>query len=155
MKSLATLLTFSVLAAPMLPAQVTYGTIKVTVKLRADGTRSTTKLDPDKHTAEETITDTGNKVLKKTTYLLGEDNIAVGAIFYDAKGNILYKASYQRDGAGRVTEAAFSAADDTYLGKRVFVYGGPGDVATQVTDYDASGQMIAPPEPVATSKKHH
>jgi hypothetical protein len=154
-KTVAVLFILAVLAVPDLLAQGTYGTIKVTVKLRSDGTRCTTKLDPDKHTAEETITDMGDKVLKKTTYLLGPDNISVGAIFYDAKGTLLYKASYQRDGAGRVIEAAFNAADDTYLGKRVFVYGGPGDVATQVTDYDASGQALAPPQPVATAKKHH
>lgn len=155
MKSLAAFLALSVLAAPMLLAQESYGTIKVTVKLRPDGTRCTTKTDPEKHTAEETITDNGNKVLKKTTYLLGDGNIAVGAIFYDAQGNLLYQASYQRDGAGHVTEASFSAADGTYLGKRVFVYGGTGDAPTQVADYDASGQMIVPPQPVAASKKHH
>ena len=156
-----------VLAAPFGSAQETYGTIRVTTKILEGGFKSTTITDPEKHTAEETVTyndgkDTQGriipgKVLKKTTYLLGDGDIAVGAIFYDAKGAVVYKASYQRDAAGHVTEAAFSAPDGRYLGKRVFIYGAGGNNATQIVDYDADGQMIAQAQPVPqkSSKKKH
>jgi len=145
------------LAAPLVSAQEAYGTIRATTRLRPDGSKCTTIVNPDTHTAEETISDAANKVLKKTTYLLGDGDIAVGAIFYDAKGTVVYKASYQRDGAGRVAEAVFSAPDGHYLGKRVFVYGAAGDIATQVVDYDANGQVIAQAQPAAakSSKKKH
>ena len=167
MKALALLPGIFYLAAPLASAQATYGTIKVTTKILEGGFKSTTITDPEKHTAEETVTYNdgkdarGNiipgKVLKKTVYLLGENDIAIGAIFYDPKGAVVYKASYQRDGAGHVTEAAFSAPDGRYLGKRVFVYGASGDNATQVIDYDADGQLIAQAQPVApkSSKKKH
>ncbi len=142
-------------AVSFVSAQETYGTIKATTKLRPDGSKSTTIVDPDKHTAEETILDAGNRVLKKTTYLLGDGELAIGAIFYDAKGKAIYQASYTRDGAGHVTEAAFSAPDGRYLGKRVFVYAN-GDTATQVIDYDANGQLIAQAQPVTkAAKKRH
>ena len=122
MKPLALLLAGSLLASTLAFAQdETYGTIKVTTKLRPDGSTSTTITDPDKRTAEETVTNAGGKVLQKTTYQLGDGDLAVGAIFYDAKGKIVYKAAYERDGAGHVTTASFSSPDDRYLGKRVFV----------------------------------
>jgi hypothetical protein len=157
-KTLSLLLATFCLAVAFASAQENYGTIKVTIKQRPDGSTSTTKLDPDNHTAEETIVDAAKKVLKKTTYLLGDKDVAIGAIFYDGKGNAVYKASYTRDEVGHVTEASFSAPDGRYLGKRVFVYaGGNGDTATQIIDYDANGQQIAAAQPVApkSGKKRH
>jgi hypothetical protein len=155
-KAFVLLIAISCLLAPLLPAQENYGTIHATTRVRPDGSSSTTVVDPDKHTAEETIRDGSKppKVLKQTTYLLGENDIATAAIFKDPKGAVLYKATYTRDGAGHVTEASFTAADGRYLGKRVFVYGA-GDTATQVIDYDANGQQIAQAQPVAPKKKKH
>lgn len=158
MKAVALLFVPLILAVPLASAQETFGTIKVTVKQLEGGFRSTTITDPEKHTAEETVTYNDGKdavgrtipgkVLKKTVYQLGEDGIAVGATFYDGKGKVIYKANYTRDGSGRVTEAAFNSSDDRYLGKRVFVYtGSPTDPATQVIDYDANGQLIAQAQP--------
>lgn len=129
------------LAAPLVRAQETYGTIRATTKLREDGSKSTTIVDPEKRTAEETITDSGNKVLRKTTYLLGDHDLAVGAIFYNAKGVAIYQASYQRDAQGHVVESSFTSPDGRYLGKRLFVYGAK-DAVSQVQDYDANGVLI-------------
>jgi hypothetical protein len=153
-KSFAVLLALSALAVPASFGQDAYGTIRVTVKRLPDGGQMTTKTDPDKHTMEEITSDAANKVLKKTTYLLGDNNLPTEAIFCDAKGNILYKTTYQRDGVGHVIEADFSAADDTFLGKRIFVYGANGQ-PTQVTDYDANGQMVIPAQAAVRSKKNH
>ena len=150
MKTCVLFLVTLCLAASLASAQENYGTIRVTTRLHEDGTKSTTIVDPEKHTAEETFVDAANKVVKKITYLLGDNDVSVGAIFYDAKGNVTYKASYVRDGASRITETSFSSADGKYLGKRVFVYaGGNGTNATQVVDYDANGQQIAAAQPVA------
>ena len=134
-------------AAAFAHAQESYGTIRATTKLHPDGTKSTTILDPEKRTAEETILDAAGKVRQKTTYLLGDGDLAIGAIFYDAKGNMKYKASYKRDGQQRVIETAFTSTDDKYLGKRKFVYG-TGDVA-RIEDYDANGTLITRPQAAA------
>jgi hypothetical protein len=136
-----------VCAATLARAQESYGTIRSTTKLRPDGSQSTTVLDPEKRTAEETITDSKGKFLQKITYLLGDGDIAIGAIFYDLKGNVKYKASYKRDAQGRVIESSFSSPDDQYLGKRKFVYGS-GETA-RVEDYDAKGVLITRPQAVA------
>jgi len=152
---LTVILSALLMAALPAGAQESYGTIKATTKLRPDGTTSTTIVDPDKRTAEETITDGRGKPIRKTTYILGERDLAVGAIFADAKGNVIYKASYQRDAYGHVVESAFTAPDGRYLGKRVFVFGA-GDKVTSVQDYDANGQIIARPQAAgspSTTKK--
>jgi hypothetical protein len=143
------------LAAPMVGAQETYGTIRATTKLRPDGSTSTTVVDPDKRTAEETITDAGGKPLRKTTYLLGDRDLAIGAIFADAKGKVIYKVSYQRDGYGHVVESSFTGPEGQYLGKRIFVFGA-GDTVTRMEDYDAKGQLIGQPQtasPATTTVK--
>ena len=120
------------------------GTIKATTELRPDGSRTTTIVDPDKRTAEETITDSGGHVLKKTVFLLDERNFAHGAIHYDAKGNIRYKENYKRDGADRISESILFSKDDVPLGRRVFQYDTRG--RAEIQDYDASGNLIVRPQ---------
>jgi hypothetical protein len=128
------------LVAPVGRAQE-YGTIKATTKMRGDGSTSTTILDPEKKTAEETITLPGGKVQRKVIYFMDDRNFAYGAIFYDGAGNIIYKAGYKRDERGRVTESSFTSKDGRYLGKRLFQYTS-GDQASVVEDYDAVGKLI-------------
>ncbi|EDY17125.1 hypothetical protein CfE428DRAFT_5307 [Chthoniobacter flavus Ellin428] len=154
MKTLAFLCLAFFLAAPFVSAQENYGTIHVITKVMPDGTKVTTKMDPDSHTAEEMTTDAADKMLRKTVYALGDNNVALSATFFDAKGTATYKATYTRDGAGHITEAAFNSMDGRYLGKRVFVY--DGDKTKQVIDYDANGQQVAASQPAApkgSSKK--
>jgi hypothetical protein len=126
-------------------AQESFGTIRATTKMRPDGSTSTTIVDPDKRTAEETISNGAGKVLRKTTYLLGDDEKSIGAIFADGAGKVIYKVSYQRDSAGRVAESSFSSPDGRHLGKRVFRYG-MGETVTGVEDYDAAGKLLAKPQ---------
>ena len=116
------------------------GTIKATTKLRTDGTRSTTIVDPDKRTAEETLSDAGGKVLKKTVFTLNDRNFAGTAIHYDGKGNIRYKETYTRDAADRISESQLFSKDDRPLGRRVFRYDLRGNA--QIEDYDVSGNLI-------------
>jgi hypothetical protein len=92
--------------------------------------------------------------MQKITYLLGDGDLAIGAIFYDLKGNVKYKASYKRDGQGRVIETSFTSSDDRYLGKRKFYFGSTD--TPRVEDYDANGVLITKPQavrPVATPRK--
>lgn len=126
------------------------GTIKATTKIRPDGTTATTVVNPETQTAEETITDSKNKVLRKTTFLLDERNFAIGAVHYDGKGNVRYKESFSRDMANNVVEARFSTGDGKPLGRRIFVYNG--DKVMRVEDYDAQGNLMTPPKPAPTSR---
>ncbi len=102
-------------------------------------------VDPDQRTAEETVTDAGGKVQKKTTYLLDERNFAMSAIHYDAKGNIRYREAFQRDTADRVVESTFTSGDGKRLGRRVFLF--QGNKAIGWDDYDAADNRIAAGRP--------
>ena len=146
MKTTAIFLASLLLAAPLTRAQnEVYGTIKATTKLRPDGSKSTTIVDPEKRTAEETITDAGGKPTRKITYLMGDGDLAVGAIFCDAKSKVIYRASYKRDSYGHIAESSFTSPDGKYLGKRLFFYGA-GDKVARIEDYDANGQLISAPQ---------
>ncbi len=129
------------LCAAALHAQ---GTIRATTTIHPDGTRSTSVVDPDKMTMEETVYDGANKVLRKVTYLLDERNQPLGSIAYDPKGVILYKASYKRDGAGRIEEESISSAEGQFIRRRVYTYGAQNKV-TNMVEYDAQGNIVAQP----------
>ena len=156
MKTFALLLVAFFLAARFVSAQENYGTIHVITKVMPDKTQVTTKMDPDTRTAEETVTDASNKLLRKTVYSYDENNVAVSAMFYDAKGTATHKATYTRDGSGRITEAAFTTPDGRYLGKRVYVFTAATGDASQIIDYDADGKQVAVAQAAAPKgKKKH
>ena len=126
------------------------GTIKATTKVRPDGSLATTIVDPDKKTAEESVTDSAGKMLKKTLFLLDDRNFATGAIHYDAKGNIRYKESYRRDMSDRISESTLYSQNDRLLGRRVFNYDAKGQA--QIQDFDAAGNLITPPRPAKAAR---
>jgi hypothetical protein len=130
----ALLVLFAALAQAQAP-------IRATTTLHPDGNRTTTIVDPEKMTAEETLTDAKGKTLRKVTYLLDEQNQPLGSIAYDAKGTILYRASYKRDAAGRIEEENISSAEGEFIRKRVYVYGAQNKVINAI-EYDAQGRVI-------------
>lgn len=116
------------------------GAIKATTRVLPDGGTLTTVTNPDTHTREETISESGGKVLRRTTYTLDEKDFATGATHFDAKGNVRYKEVYTFDYAGRITESKLFAADNRPLGRRVFIY--EGNAQARIEDYDASGRLV-------------
>ena len=136
-------LLFSLAAASLARGQSeSYAPIKATTKYLDGGFRSSTVVDAEARTAIETLINKKNEVVQKTTFLLDEKNLALGAIHYDAKGNVRYKETFARDLAGHVVEARFSGPDGQSLGRRVFNYNG--DKPAGGVDYDANGQVITP-----------
>jgi hypothetical protein len=129
-----------------------YGTIKATTKIRMDGSKSTTIVDPEKRTAEETITDAGGKIIKKVTYLLGDGDLALGAIFSDPKGKVIYRETYKRDAYNHIVESAFTSPDGKYLGKRLFIYASSNG-APRIEDYDANGTLMVTPGSTAKKRR--
>jgi hypothetical protein len=143
MKRALLCLLFSLALATFARAQgESYATIKATTKYLEGGMKSSTVVDPESRTAVETLMDSKDRVLKKTTFLLDERNLALGAIHYDAKGNIRYKETFARDPAGHVVEAKFTGPEGQPLGRRVFNFNG--DKLIGGVDYDANGQVITP-----------
>jgi hypothetical protein len=145
-------LLFSLALAPLVRGQgESYATIKATTKYLEGGMKSNTIVDPEARTAVETLLDSKDRVVKKTTFLLDEKNFALGAIHYDAKGNIRYKESFTRDPAGHVIEAKFTTADGVPLGRRVFNFNG--DKLVGGVDYDANDRVITPKTTTTTTSR--
>ena len=139
MKKLLLLAVLAVLPLAAADAQ-SYGAIKATTRMRPDGTTATTVLNPDTRTSEETIAEAGGKVLSKTIYFLNEQNFAKGATHLDGKGKVRYKESFKFDYSGRIMESTLFAADNSPLGRRVFVY--EGKLQARIEDYDAAGNLL-------------
>jgi hypothetical protein len=134
---------------PLARGQGDGGPIKATMRLRPDGTRATTVVDPEKRSAEETITTSNGKMIQKTVFQLDDRDLATSATHYDSKGSVYYKDTYNRDDNDRIVESSFSDAKGKPLGKRVFVYLGD---KVSIEDYDADGNRIMPAKPASPSK---
>jgi hypothetical protein len=133
----------SLAVAPLARGQsASSATIKATTKYLDGGWKSSTVVDAEARTAIETLTNSKDQVMQKTTFLLDEKNLALGAIHYDGKGNVRYKETFARDLAGHVVEAKFTSADGRPLGRRVFNFNG--DKFVGGVDYDANDQVITP-----------
>jgi len=115
-------------------------TVRAVVRHRPDGSESTVITDRDKGTAEEIITDSNRKVLKKTIYTLAPDGQYSGASYFDAAGALRYRESYTRDSLGRVAESKLFSPNGSPLGRRVYTYDAKG--RAQVADYDAAERPI-------------
>jgi hypothetical protein len=134
-------------------AQLTKGNaIKATMTTHPDGTRSTLVVDPEKQSAEETQQDASGKTLSRIVYPLDARNQPLGAITYDAKGTVLYKSSYKRDGTDRIAEESITSATGQFLRKRVYSYGAQNKVS-RIDEYDANGNLITPPPKAKSAGK--
>lgn len=120
------------------------GAIKATTTLHPDGTQTTMVVDPEKRTAEETTRTTKGQVIQKKIHALDDQNQPIGTITYDAKGNVLYRSSYKRDGAGRIDEVTVTNNDGQLQRRLVYTFGANNKVA-RVDEYDAAGRLIVQP----------
>jgi hypothetical protein len=141
-KALLLALSFALAATASLSAQD--GAIKATTTLHPDGTQSDTVFDPEKRTAEETTRTSAGKTLRKITYLLDDQNQPLGSMTYDAKGTLLFRATYKRDGAGRIDEETISSATGQMMRRRVYSYG-PNNKVIKLDEYDGNGNLVARP----------
>ena len=102
------------------PAQLTKGdAIKATTTVHSDGTRSTLMVNPEAQSAEETFFDAAGKIMRKIVYPLDAQNQPIGAINYNARGQVIARSSYQRDASGRISEETITAAGGQFLRRRV------------------------------------
>ncbi len=125
----------------------TDGAIKATVTMLSDGRHKSTIVNPETHTAEETIEDNKGKVLSKTVYELDGQNLPRIATFFDTKGKQLYRAEYQRDAANRIIGESYTSMTGQSLGRRVYTYGPAGRKVVRMDTYDAAGNLISPQKP--------
>ncbi|MGV3530818.1 MAG: hypothetical protein ACO1QR_00505 [Chthoniobacteraceae bacterium] len=141
MNSRAIFLVLSVVIASAAPMSAQDGAIKATTTAHPDGTQSDTIFDPEKRTAEETTRTKAGKVLRKITYLLDDQNQPLGSMTYDAKGTLQFRASYKRDGMGRIDEETISNPNGQLIRRRVYTYGANNKVI-KLEEFDANGNRV-------------
>lgn len=126
------------------PAQFvtpTPDTVRVTVSMNADGTRTTYQFDSPHRRAVATTTGKDGKTVGKIRYLLDEAGRFVSGEVYGPDDQLRFKTLYKYDSDGKLTQETQLGPDDAVRNKIVYAYDKNGK-QTGYTVYDAAGKLI-------------
>jgi hypothetical protein len=116
-------------------------TVRVTVSLNADGSRTSYRFDKANKKATAITTAQDGRMREKIRYDLDDNGRFASGPISDAAGQFRFKALYKYDGSGRLQEETHVGKDDAVLSKIVYSY----DQAGKQTGYaifDGSGKLI-------------
>lgn len=116
-------------------------TVRVTVSLNADGSRTAYQFDQPNKKATAVTTGQDGKVREKIRYEIDDNGRFVSAVVSDAGGQFRFKSLYKYDAAGRLQEETHLGKDDVPLNKIVYSYDQVGK-PTGYSIFDASGKLI-------------
>jgi len=129
-------------------------TVRVTVRVNADGSRTTYQYDNAKHEAIATTSDADGNPLGKAVYRIDDAGRFASGVIFGPDKKFLFKALYKYDSAGRLEEETRLAKDDSVINKIVYQYNAAGK-QVGYSMFDANGKLIsgsaAPSQP---SKSH-
>jgi hypothetical protein len=126
-------------------AQITAGrdedTVRVTVSMNADGSRTVYHFDPPHHAATATTTGRDGNVREKIRYTLDDTGrYAKGEVFGPDK-RLRFRAEYHYDQSGRLREEIQRNAKGAVRHKIVYAYGADGK-ETGYSVYDGAGHLL-------------
>src|SRR2546425_3566535 len=120
---------FFATTASLLPAAVAQtaapssnDTIRVTVTVNADGSRTTYQYDNAKHEAIATTADTDGKARGKVVYRIDDSGRFASGVVFGPDEKFLYKTVYKYDAAGRLEQETRLAKDDAVVNKIIYKY---------------------------------
>ena len=116
-------------------------TVRVTVSMNADGSRTVYKFDEAQHKAVATTTGQDGKVRGKIRYQLDDAGRYSSGMVFGADGRLRFKSHYKYDNAGRLQEETQAAENDALLHKIVYSYDQEGK-QIGYSIFDASGKLI-------------
>jgi hypothetical protein len=116
-------------------------TIRVTVSMNADGSRTTYEFDSPHHRAVATTTGKDGKTVGKIRYILDEAGRFASGEVYGPDDQLRFKALYKYDPAGKLTQENQLGPDDALRNKIVYAYDKNGK-QTGYSVYDAAGKLI-------------
>ena len=116
--------------------------VRVTMSMHPDGSRTTSNFDNAQHTAVATTTDPDGKVRQTIRYRLDNAGRFLSGEVSGADGRIRVKSSYKYDEGGHILEEIQTAADGTPLNKIVYSYNSSGN-QTGYSVFDASGKLVS------------
>src|SRR5437763_13137297 len=97
-------------------------TIRVTVRVNADGSRTTYQYDNAKHQAVATTADSGGNALSKVVYRIDDAGRFGSGVTFGPDGKFLFKSIYKYDAGGRLEQETRLAKDDSVINKIVYQY---------------------------------
>ena len=136
-------------------AQSSDDTIRVTVTVNADGSRTTYQYDNSKHEAIATTADSDGKARGKVAYKIDNNGRFESGIVYGPDDKFLFKTLYKYDAAGRLEEETHLDKDDSVVNRTVYKYD-PTGKQVGFSVFDATGKLIsgkAVATPSATASK--
>jgi hypothetical protein len=123
------------------PEKTESDAIRVTVSMKADGSRTVYQFDDAQHKAIATTTSHDGKVREKIHYDMDDLGRFSSGTIFGPDGRIRFKSRYKYDSAGRLQEETQSAEDGTILHRIVYSYDQNGK-QTGYSIFDANGKLI-------------
>jgi hypothetical protein len=130
-------------------ASPTPDTVRVTVSMNADGTRTTYEFDSPHHRATATTTGKDGKIVGRIRYLLDDASRFASGEVYGPDDQLRFKTLYKYDATGKLTQETQLGPDDSVRNKIVYAYDKNGR-QTGYTVYDAAGKVIRQTPPAST-----
>lgn len=129
-------------------------TVRVTVSMNADGSRTVYEFDSLHHKAKATTTDKNGKPIGKIRYMLDEAGRFASGEVYGPDDQLRFKTLYKYDEAGRLSQETQLSKDDAVQHKLIYAYDKNGR-QTGYAVYDAAGKLVSQkgPSPTATPKR--
>src|SRR5260370_24361448 len=97
-------------------------TVRVTVSMNADGSRTVYKFDEAQHKTVATTTGQDGKVREKIRYQLDDAGRYSSGMVFGADGRLRFKSPYKYDNAGPLQEETQAAENAALLHKIVYSY---------------------------------
>ena len=129
-------------------------TVRVTVSMNADGSRTVYEFDSVHRKAKATTTDKNGKPLGRIRYVLDDASRFISGEVYGPDDQLRFKTLYKYDEAGRLSQETQLSKDDAVQHKLIYAYDKNGR-QTGYAVYDAAGKLVSQkgPSPTATPKK--
>ncbi len=123
-------------------AQLGGDTVRVTVTVNADGSRTSYQYINAKHEAIATTTNEEGAALGKAVYRMDDAGKFLSGVVFGPDGKFVFKTSYKYDGAGRLEEETHLTKEDGVINKVVYKYNSAGK-QIGYSIFDANGKLTA------------
>ena len=117
-------------------------TVRVTVTVNADGSRTTYQYDNSKHEAIATTTDPGGKARGKVVYRIDNAGRFETGLVYGPDDKFLFKRAYKYDAGGRLAEETHLDKSDIVVNRTLYKYD-PAGRQIGFSIVDATGKLIS------------
>ena len=132
-------------------------TIRVTVTINGDGSRTVCQFDNEHHKATATTSEADGSLRGKIEYETDDSGRFISGLIFGPGEKFRFKALYKYDAAGRLNEETHLTKDEVLVNRIVYRYSASGKPAGYSV-FDASGKLVsgmATPTPATSPKSRN